>query len=255
MIARGYGLDGLPDPAVTDYVNIAVYSTGILVNGAGKVAALGRTPPSVGTGWQVVWLDGTGHLDTSVNANGSSSDATPDTLLAGTYDRDSLYAIGSGDVVFRLLCAGGGYDASFGANGRVSFPGSAGLNSARIDSKGRLIVGGLGGAGAFVGRVARGQLDKSFATQGYTSYGPNVTSGGTITLGPDDKVLQLANLTDGAGNHCAVVRRLEDGTLDPSFGQAGVATLPVLDCGATDLTTTSDGKLLLGGPKTLRIWL
>ena len=68
-----------------------------------------------------------------------------------------------------------------------------------------------------------------------------------VTVQPDGKIDVLGD-TGGNTSAFAVVRYLPDGSLDPTFGDAGIALVPVgLVDVARDLVTSADGTFVIGG--------
>lgn len=99
---------------------------------------------------------------------------------------------------------------------------------------------------------ANGNLDASFGTAGIATAAVGTSNDNcyTAALQVDGKVLLGGDYVNASGGYnFAVVRFLADGTLDPSFGSGGIATV---DMGTTDnygqaLAVQADGKILLAG--------
>lgn len=171
-------------------------------------------------------------------------------------------------LAFALLCiarfslaADGDLDTSFGTGGfLVQAPSDSSLTGLAVTTQndGKIVVGGnqwqfyapSSQERAAVWRLTpEGSLDTSFGSNGLTSV-PFGTSGGyvyAVLALPDDSVLASGYL-GGYG----VMRLLADGTLDPKFGNAGVALIDFSDLGITahsalGLAVDSQGRILVAG--------
>jgi uncharacterized delta-60 repeat protein len=134
----------------------------------------------------------------------------------------------TGRMVMLWVLSSGAPKPSFGTNGFlvVAFPGdpNARGNAIAVQADGKVVVAGhAGGLAALVRFDADGALDPSFGTGGRVLWA--CPGGGCGVYGlavqPDGRIVAL--MTDSGE---IVVRFLPDGTIDPSFGTAGVATLP-----------------------------
>ena len=166
----------------------------------------------------------------------------------------------------------GELDLSFGSGtGKVVDRVLAGNNevaAAALDGQGRLVVigfcsgqppNGLGGAYNCVVRyLSTGQRDQSFGTlpgifigtgsdcRGGLGLGLVVTAGGHILVG-GSRDIRVGNITT---SHPCVMRLNSDGTTDPTFGTAGVATAVVPDgtlFRTASLSMLAGDKLLMAG--------
>lgn len=154
-------------------------------------------------------------------------------------------------------------DPTFGAKGRVLtavWPetGAGPADVARavaIDADGRIVVagetGGLFHDIAVVRYQPDGTLDRSFGRKGIV----------TLDLGGDDRANALAltpdggvllagsGWTEGPDEDMVVVRLAEDGSLDPAFGEGGIAQVDLR--GGADrafgIALAEDGTIVLGG--------
>jgi uncharacterized delta-60 repeat protein len=95
-----------------------------------------------------------------------------------------------------------------------------------------------------VATCTSGALDQTFGAGG-TVLTPALAPGYTAILylfvQPDGRILAV-----GTSGDTVVIRYLEDGTLDPSFGQGGIA-VPNPDIGANGAALQADGKIVIGG--------
>ncbi len=148
-------------------------------------------------------------------------------------------------------------DTTFGDNGlvRTAIPGitEGSPFDAAIDAQGRIVVVGFGNNTRFVTAryLANGVLDTSFGSGGAVVQPFPSSSGLTVGFGvalqDDGKIVVAGGSTDPFGK---VVRYNPDGTLDATFGVAGIATTTVAH---SDVAIQPDGKIILGGaiPSTL----
>ncbi len=146
----------------------------------------------------------------------------------------------------------GGVDTSFGVGTGHSEGGTTelprGANAVAVQPDGKILVAGPGGGNFGVARVKTdGFYDPTFGpgANGQVS----VDFGGTdvanaMALQPDGKILVAG--TDGDG--FAVARLLPNGTLDPSFGTGGRATVNFTGVDvARGMALQPDGKIVLVG--------
>ncbi len=135
-----------------------------------------------------------------------------------------------------LLCyAGDGFpDISFGAGGAAVFhvPGSEdekGLGLA-LQADGKIVVAGYarfaGKRDVLVARFnANGGIDRSFGTSGYVTYGgagDGTDIGFGIAIQGDGKIVVVGEALHQRSQDALLLRYNKDGTLDDSFGTAGV---------------------------------
>jgi hypothetical protein len=110
----------------------------------------------------------------------------------------------------------------------------------------------MGTDALYLGRAAGNTIDNAFALAGYATH--PAKSGGAIALQADKKILQAGTVNVGGVDRCVVLRYLEDGKLDPSFGSGGVAIPAVDGCVGGEIGVQPDGKILVSGPKVIRLW-
>jgi uncharacterized delta-60 repeat protein len=103
-------------------------------------------------------------------------------------------------------------------------------------------------------RAAAGGPDPAFGHGGSASFAPQRFSGGAgVAVDAQGRVLVGATLDDGSllHTHAAVLRLLPDGSLDPSFGSGGVATVPppapYMTSRAYAIALDSQGRVLIAG--------
>jgi uncharacterized delta-60 repeat protein len=163
-----------------------------------------------------------------------------------------------------MTAQAGRLDPAFGSGGKVltSVPGAsnAQANAVALQTDGKILVAGALGNNADIGVVrynTNGTLDAGFGSSGIalanipngilsSAAGVGVQSNGKIVAGGTIYTLNGAQAFIGLG----VVRFSANGSLDSSFGAAGVAeTLPfgATECGGSAFALQSDGKILLAG--------
>jgi uncharacterized delta-60 repeat protein len=202
--------------------------------GGTSAATTGGTGGSGGTG------DGSG-------GTGRGSGGTGGTLIVVGG------GAGSGGAVshcFEPSGAPGTLDTTFADAGvsTITSPNDQGteiLTDLALESDGKLVVLGLDNAGMVLFRLAAdGSLDEGFGSDGFFAGGTG-DSGNAIALDAHDNVLVAgSNIKDAW-----VERITPDGTLDPTFGDAGRVTL---DLGTDNdrfetVLVRSDGSLVVAG--------
>lgn len=157
------------------------------------------------------------------------------------------------------LLADGSLDAAFAAGGLepLDFTGQDEFGGALIsDSAGRLLVPGMGFAGArgfdsVLGRLlGSGLPDPSFGDGGQvtTDFFGEDDSCDEVAVQPDGKLVCGGLATRGGTPLAALSRYLADGTADATFGTGGKVTL---DLGAASafhaVKVLADGRIVAGG--------
>jgi uncharacterized delta-60 repeat protein len=146
----------------------------------------------------------------------------------------------------------GTLDTIFDTDGAltVSFPGDGFGRSIAVQPNGRIIVAGFSSSGSGVksAQLARlntnGSLDTTFDTDGKVTVTGSLlqnSDGVDCAIQPDGKILYF----DSSGRRSHLIRLNSNGSLDNSFGQAGIYRLP--NTTHVALALQSDGKFLLVG--------
>lgn len=223
---------------------------GIAVAPNGKSVLVSPNP--IDGGWRVMWVTAVGAFDMG-GASGPETVGTdePERLDRAIYDGTNVSAVGDATLL-RLSATNGALVTAFGTGGKLTFPGAPSLTALADAGQDRIVVGGTAAGALYLGRSAAGKLDATFAVGGYAAH--PAKSGGAIALQSDKKILQVGTVDVGGVDRCVVLRYLENGTLDPAFGNAGVSVLPVDGCVAGEVGIQPDGKILVAGPKVVRIW-
>lgn len=145
-------------------------------------------------------------------------------------------------------------DPEFGEGGVVSFTRHPSINAAKtiaLQPDGKILVaGGDWPAFGLMRLQADGSLDPTFGDGGHvnTFIGDRADID-AIALLPDGRILAAGDTDDGRDEHnsLAVARYMPDGTLDPSFGNAGITTFgdDTADIFVWDAAVQSDGRLVI----------
>ncbi len=164
------------------------------------------------------------------------------------------------------LHADGSIDSSFGAGGMaaiaVGIGGTTAASDIAVDGAGRIAVGGICSVPAtgFDGCVERllptGAIDTDFSIDGKTEFriapGTNADRVVSIAIGPDGLIVAAGYCDMGAtGSDFCIARYAEDGSLDPTFSDDGIASVAVGGGAATDVSydvrALEDGRIVMVG--------
>ncbi|MEM8620336.1 MAG: hypothetical protein AAGF73_11500 [Actinomycetota bacterium] len=246
---------------------------GIVQQPSGRVVAAGTggSSSNVVTETIVTLLgyDDDGSIDTSFGINGvavADVGALPEVanvMLQG--DEGALVTVGStiGDRVFAVRhTANGFFDRSFGTDGRAFFTGDGDLNNVNdgvIQQDGKILA--LSGTGTFaidtgtvdvVRFTVDGEVDTTFGADGVASIELSQAIAGLgIAVQDDGKILvtgtQQRPEAEG-GTALFILRLNDDGSLDSTFGEAGVTTVDVgFDATGFDVVVDDEGRSVVGG--------
>ena len=165
------------------------------------------------------------------------------------------------DVIVERYSEDGVLDSGFGVNGTFTYD-SGNAEEAYdlvVQPDGKILVAGYidqfnaGNDNFLVMRLEPdGTLDTGFGDNGIAAvntsvYGDNATA---IALQPDGKIIVAGNTNNGSIEYIAVLRLTADGTLDGSFGNAGVFLYSRPDggwCDAYGVAVQPDGRILVTG--------
>jgi uncharacterized delta-60 repeat protein len=168
---------------------------------------------------------------------------------------------GSSDIAISVirLASDGTLDATFNGTGRVDTPmgpGSIFGVGAALQPDGKIVVAGRrrnfpDDDFALVRYNTDGTLDSAFGAGGTvtTPIGVGDDRAAALAMQSDGKIVVAGTTFDGARFRLAVVRYLTDGSLDPSFGIGGKATLAIasMDGEAHAVAIQADGRIVLAG--------
>lgn len=205
----------------------------IALQSDGKIVAAGRGPTNSGAyGVAVARYLENGTLDTSFDADGKlamDADADPTTTAEA-----ALGVMQAPDGKYLLV-------------GQAGKPinGSAGLGlGSFIGNKGefaKLLV---------VRLLPGGSLDTSFGMSGAVTadFGYQAVIGHALQMRADGNLYVAGQLFDGTTSRGFIARLLENGTVDTTFGDKGMAFVPTNGAsGLSSLVSQPDGKLVAGG--------
>ncbi len=165
-------------------------------------------------------------------------------------------------IAIARLNADGTLDTTFGNNGTVVTPlnGYAQATTVKLQSNGRIVVGGLGDGGFFtiLRYLANGSLDNTFSGDGIltTFRGANVSTSvlNDMVIQPDGKILavgeQTALVTSTFPSSLVVARFNTNGTLDQTFGTNGRASGFLKQRSGQRIVLLADGSFYVGGNAT-----
>jgi len=208
-------------------------------------------------------FDFSGNLDPTFGSRGLTVTdfGTPSDIAYGVALAPSgqILAVGTSNnhFAFARYDANGNIDASFGAGGRQLFDTGAAtqvLGAVSVMADGKVVAVGSSAAAVDVVRLtATGDLDATFGTDGLVVVpglaarqdvsGPDYTE--ALALQGDGKIL-VANKT--TGGHMGLARLATNGSLDATFGNAGLVTANFGgDDDADSVVLQSSGAILLIG--------
>jgi len=154
------------------------------------------------------------------------------------------------------LNADGTVDSTFNGGNAIEFniPNIGALEGYgfTLQADGKLLVPGYNGEMVVARLNADGSLDNSFGTDGLVD---TQVAGlaASVTVQADGKILLAGGgEQEGSGFDFKIIRLNQDGSLDTSFGNAGVAVLDLTGDRdmARDITVLADGKILVAGQST-----
>ncbi len=272
--------DGYLDPAFSadGIVTTAIAGTAediaraVTVQSDGKIVAAGRAVGDLAR-FALARFNTAGALDSTFGVAGQQIVEVPnvdvDTTALAVDGDGRLIAVAtryesSGGVDFGMLrcSAAGVVDGTFGTSGQVTqdlalVAPFAQARAVAVQGDGKILVSGFVNRGAtsldfvLLRYLSTGTLDTSFGTQGYvtTAVGSETDFVSSMLVQPDGKIV-LAGYTTNAGKRLpALVRYLNTGALDSSFGTGGIVTTVTTSDSAEiyDIALQSDGKIVAAG--------
>ncbi|HBG70582.1 MAG: hypothetical protein A2W93_02330 [Bacteroidetes bacterium GWF2_43_63] len=252
--------------------DVSNYASDVVIQPDGKIVAAGRTFNGSSCNIAVVRLNSDGSPDVSFASNGillldlgasevieSVALQSDGKILVGGYMGTS-----SDDFTLMRINTNGAPDSTFGTNGVVTTQfGSKDsfIEELAVQSDGKIVAVGMtfDANSDYIFAAARynddGSPDASFGTTGKATY--NVGDGHDFALAvciqPDGKILLGGHswITNSPvlQYDMAIVRINADGTLDNTFGTAGIATARIIDAEnyAYGMVLQPDGKICLAG--------
>jgi uncharacterized delta-60 repeat protein len=175
-------------------------------------------------------------------------------IVAGRAKISGIYHL----ALVRLL-PNGSLDPSFGTTGKVTTaigPKQDEAYAVALQPDGKIVVAGriFNGTNfdfALLRYHPNGSLDNSFHTTGIvtTAIGPNNDEAYAVTIQADGKIVVAGHADNGTNADFALLRYLPDGTLDGSFGSAGIVRTDfgTHDDKAMAMALQTDGKIVVAG--------
>jgi uncharacterized delta-60 repeat protein len=265
---RSFGVEGVE---TTDFEGFEDIAQAVAIEPDGKIVLVGSESYAAGPGnrhWAVARYDTDGRPDPGFSEDGKTEIEFPgggsQGALAVAFQPDGKVLVGGNsnpfesEIAFGLarLEEDGEPDPGFGEDGRQTTKLPSGYGSVSQIAAGPqgkvLALGYAGNGGFFEFALARydidGKLDTTFAGHGITTaqFSPGGTSEpkGFAVL-PDGKMLVAGTTGVEFGGYEFVVARFDaNGTLDTSYGQAGVAKSAFPDDG--ELSTPSEAFMASG---------
>jgi len=212
----------------------------------------GDLDPSFGiSGYEIIDLGG------NDVAQGVGVQSNGDIVIAGetTEGADPTEAF-----VLRLDGTDGELDLDFGTGG-VAIDDldseDVSIREMSVDATDRLVVAGftLVGGVEYNFLAARfsvdGELDSDFGVGGVTTidFGDMDATAIAVAIQPDSKILLSGTAGDMIGRPAQIARLLDDGSLDPGFGEDGITTSSFdgVDTVVHGMTLQNDGRIILFG--------
>lgn len=228
----------------------------LLLQVAPAAAQAGLPDPTFGTDGRVV--SAVGDFDDFAQAIAVASDDR--IVVAGYSTTEVAGVVTNEDPTLLRLRLDGSLDPDFGTGGRVRIPfGSAfarALALAIQPTDHKIVLAGFrrvaGNEDFLVARLLPGGgLDPDFGTGGLvtTAIGLTDERANAVAVGSDGRIVVGGWALRGSNKEFAVVRYLADGTLDPSFGDAGKEFFGV-GTGNDEIAAIAlrdDGRILLAG--------
>src|SRR6266550_537939 len=253
----------------TDFSGGDDYGFGVKVQSDGKTVVVGQSGVYPLFHSALTRYNRNGTLDRTFGTGGkvvAALDSGGDGSTAVTFQTDGkIVTAGSvihNNFVLAFVTArfnsDGSLDQTFGTNGSVQTTfgdAAAEGNDVVLQGDGKIIVVGFTGAGSYssfnnfalVRFNSDGSLDQSFGVGGKVKSARGVAT--SAALQADGKILVGGTYDTGSSNGFMVARYNSNGTLDGSFGTAGVTKTAIGSGEAFSfgIGLLSDGRIVLGG--------
>jgi len=254
FVVLRYLADGRPDPSfgtggqvLVPFGNGTDRARAVAVQPDGKIVAAGEADvATTGNDFALVRLDASGDLDGGFGAGGKVTTAVKSgngrdvvwslALVTVAGETRAVAAGGDGDFTLVRYTAAGVPDASFSGDGIVSNVFGTSIGSAyavAAQADGKLVVAGHAGHDFALLRLdGAGAPDGGFGTGGKVVVQISATNwdeATAVAVQPDGRIVAGGWVYAGnsSAGDFAVLRLLEDGTPDGSFGTAGRVVTPV----------------------------
>lgn len=227
----------------------------VVLQADGKIIVVGRSAATNGS-LVVARYTTAGLLDATFDGDGRATVAMTGANSGGlsvalqTDGKPVVLALDSGVLsVFRYTTAGA-LDGTWGTLGRVTTTATATLaDRVVVQADGRVVVSGAGAGpvGGLLRFSTAGVPDEAFGTAGVAMTANHVVRG--VALQADSKLVTVGDL-GSADNRVMVARRSTDGSLDATFGTAGLTLFSVTGLARSSahaVALQADGKIVVSG--------
>jgi uncharacterized delta-60 repeat protein len=267
-IDNTFGTGGKVVTIIGDLFDVAI---SVKIQNDGKILVAGTAIGLNSSVFAIVRYNTNGTLDSSFGTGGivtTSIGFEEDGISALAIQTDgkivaSGYTKNSGsnnfDIVIARYNTNGSLDSNFGSSGITVLTLSSSrdfASSTAIQPDGRILVGGYYKAindydFVLLRYNSNGSLDNSFGVNGIvkTDIGLNNDEANALILQPDLKITLAGKTYNGTNWDFAMVRYNNNGSLDSSFGTAGIVIKPIgsADDIANSLLLQTDNKIVVGG--------
>ena len=207
--------------------------------------SLGQVDTSFGLGIPGAFNSGEGY---TVYTNNSDQNNIP--YAVATDSQDNIIAVGVNGInleVVKFFGSDGSTDDAF--NGNVPHINNFIGYSIAIDAEDNIYIGGnqpFGGIDCLIKLKPDGTLDTTFGVNGFFSIPGTLFECRTIAIDPLNRIVIMG--FDGFFHHDFIVARLfSDGTLDTSFGNAGVSTFTTTNSAVYSGALDQHGRIIVAG--------
>jgi uncharacterized delta-60 repeat protein len=234
-----------------------------------KIVAAGNSFNGTNYDFTLVRYNIDGNLDATFGTNGIVITSL------GTYgggitslviqSDDKIVAVGNSYNAFALVRynPNGDLDNTFGTNGVVTtqigtvydFP-----NTAALQNDGKIVVAGYSSNGtdndvAIVRYNTNGAIDNSFGTNGVVTTPVGILDdyANSVAIQSDEKIIVSGYSDNGDRNNFIVIRYLQNGNLDNTFGTNGIeiSTIGGASSISNAVAIQNDGNIVAAGTATL----
>jgi len=262
-----FGSSGI---VTTDIGGSYDYAQALVLQGDGKIVAAGYARIGANNDFAMARYTTTGTLDTSFNTSGIVTTAigsfTDEAYDVALQSDGKIVVAGrsnngtNDDFAMARCLSDGTLDATFGSSGTVTTAFGSANDIAwalGIQEDGKIVLAGqtYNGANydfAMARYLSDGTLDSTFGTAGTvtTAIGSGHDYVHTLGIQTDGKIVVAGEYYKDFNYYYTLARYLSDGTLDPSFGSAGITTTAVGSGGNAELhalALQADGKIVVAG--------
>ena len=267
---NSFGTGGI----ATTRLGVQGYGLSGILQADGKILVVGSSDNGSNLDFGVVRFNTNGTLDNSFGSGGkvtTAVGASSDFGRAGACQADGKIVVAgyyinnqsNRDFALVRYHTNGSLDNSFGSGGKVTTPVGLSDDRARsmaLQSDEKIVVVGASFVGsnnnfAIVRYNSNGSLDNNFGVDGKVriAVGNDVSTGEdgafSVAIQADGKILAAGwALNPVSGYDFAVVRLMENGSLDSTFANGGIALTPI---GTNDfgqaIALQADGKIVVAG--------